>query len=279
MVGLEVRGRAREHAARAQHARDVRDQLVRALDVLEHLLGEDDVDARVLQRQRHAVEDAQLDVVARPVLAVADFHADPAHDGSAARNASTDSPRPQPRSTTVAPGRGASRAGIEVLRERLRGRARRERRSQQGAEIGTRQAAIGHACSIVRVRGFYESFWADAPDEPEPWEWEGRSALLLAEAKAGERVLDLGCGAGRVPGGAARGGRRPGGRRDRRGRGRAGARDRRRGAAAGARRHASVRPRRVRPRVVQRGARARPGRARAAARDAPRAQAAAAGCC
>jgi SAM-dependent methyltransferase len=47
------------------------------------------------------------------------------------------------------------------------------------------------------VRAFYESHWADAPADPEPWEWERRRALLLGEAHHGERVLDLGCGAGR----------------------------------------------------------------------------------
>jgi ubiquinone/menaquinone biosynthesis C-methylase UbiE len=47
------------------------------------------------------------------------------------------------------------------------------------------------------VRRHYEDFWADAPADPEPWEWERRRALLLGEARPGERVLDLGCGAGR----------------------------------------------------------------------------------
>jgi SAM-dependent methyltransferase len=47
------------------------------------------------------------------------------------------------------------------------------------------------------VHEFYEEFWADAPPDPEPYAWERRRALLLGEARPGEHVLDLGCGAGR----------------------------------------------------------------------------------
>lgn len=47
------------------------------------------------------------------------------------------------------------------------------------------------------MKAFYEDFWADMPDDPEPWQWEERRALLLGEVRPGDRVLDLGCGSGR----------------------------------------------------------------------------------
>jgi SAM-dependent methyltransferase len=51
--------------------------------------------------------------------------------------------------------------------------------------------------TLVPVRAHYEDFWADAPPDPEPWEWERRRAMLLDAVRPGARVLDLGCGAGR----------------------------------------------------------------------------------
>jgi SAM-dependent methyltransferase len=47
------------------------------------------------------------------------------------------------------------------------------------------------------MRDFYEAVWADSPDDPAPWAWTRRRAVLLRAIRRGDRVLDLGCGAGR----------------------------------------------------------------------------------
>jgi SAM-dependent methyltransferase len=59
-------------------------------------------------------------------------------------------------------------------------------------------AAVGRSrLASASVREFYESFWADAPQDPEPWAYKQRNALLHGELKRGDKVLDFGCGAGR----------------------------------------------------------------------------------
>jgi len=59
------------------------------------------------------------------------------------------------------------------------------------------------------MRDWYEQVWEQAPADPEPWAWARRRAWLLAEARPGERVLDLGCGAGRFLRALAEHGARP----------------------------------------------------------------------
>ncbi|HYM58986.1 MAG TPA: methyltransferase domain-containing protein [Solirubrobacteraceae bacterium] len=47
------------------------------------------------------------------------------------------------------------------------------------------------------MKAYYEDVWERVGEDPEPWAWRWRRGLLLGEARSGERVLDLGCGAGR----------------------------------------------------------------------------------
>ncbi len=45
------------------------------------------------------------------------------------------------------------------------------------------------------MKGYYEDVWAE-PVDGLPWAWEWRRELLATDVREGERVLDLGCGAG-----------------------------------------------------------------------------------
>ena len=47
------------------------------------------------------------------------------------------------------------------------------------------------------MKDFYEDVWEHLPEDPEPWAFSRRRALLLGAVRPGDRVLDLGCGAGR----------------------------------------------------------------------------------
>jgi ubiquinone/menaquinone biosynthesis C-methylase UbiE len=46
------------------------------------------------------------------------------------------------------------------------------------------------------IRDYYEDLWQRLPDELEPPAFERRLGFLRAEVRAGDRALDIGCGAG-----------------------------------------------------------------------------------
>ncbi len=46
------------------------------------------------------------------------------------------------------------------------------------------------------MRQYYEELWERLPDALDPPDYEARRKLLTAELRQGDRVLDLGCGAG-----------------------------------------------------------------------------------
>jgi ubiquinone/menaquinone biosynthesis C-methylase UbiE len=54
------------------------------------------------------------------------------------------------------------------------------------------------------MRDYYEELWRRLPDDLEPPDFERRRLFLLQHVRAGDAVLDLGCGAGEFTGELAR---------------------------------------------------------------------------
>jgi SAM-dependent methyltransferase len=50
--------------------------------------------------------------------------------------------------------------------------------------------------TVACVRDYYEALWQRLPEKLEPPDWDLRRDFLLSEVRAGDRALDLGCGAG-----------------------------------------------------------------------------------
>jgi SAM-dependent methyltransferase len=56
------------------------------------------------------------------------------------------------------------------------------------------------------IRDYYEELWESLPADLEPPTFDRRLSLLLGEVRAGDRALDLGCGAGEFTAALARAG-------------------------------------------------------------------------
>ena len=53
------------------------------------------------------------------------------------------------------------------------------------------------------MKEYYDELWERLPADQTPWRFEARRAFLLAELRPGDRMLDLGCGAGEFSGAAS----------------------------------------------------------------------------
>jgi SAM-dependent methyltransferase len=59
------------------------------------------------------------------------------------------------------------------------------------------------------VKDYYEELWERLPDELTPPDFERRRRFMLANVRAGDRALDLGCGEGQFTGALERAGAHP----------------------------------------------------------------------
>jgi SAM-dependent methyltransferase len=66
-----------------------------------------------------------------------------------------------------------------------------------------RAGAISAGCTVAAVKDYYEELWERLPADLEPPDFELRRAFLLVELRTGDRVLDLGSGAGEFTAAAA----------------------------------------------------------------------------
>src|SRR3954453_15857821 len=107
-----------------------------------------------------------------------------------------------------------------TVRPRPRGRRARGRRRKAGrscvatasktlSAVSRSGLEVQHgwkAVVVVGVGNFWDELWEDAPDPLPGFDVELRRSFLLAHLRAGDGVLDLGCGEGDFAAAAAQAG-------------------------------------------------------------------------